>query len=125
VTNNALSDAAWRRLIHYCRRAADGPPEYVHRADAMPQRGGINVRYTNRQLRGIIWADTEVRDALLDVDFDELATGIQQRGCHRGLDLLDLASAMRPWSRTARQRPLEAPAGHPTSFYHQPILPAV
>ena len=96
-----LNDAAWRRLAHYCRRAADGPAEYVHRPDAMPLRGGREVRYVNKRLRAIVWADQEVRDALLDAEFEQLAAGLERRGCRRVLDLLDLMCAM---SLEAEQR---------------------
>ena len=60
----------------------------------MPLRGGREVPYVNKRLRAIVWADQEVRDALLDAEFAQLAAGLEERGCHRMLDLLDLVSAM-------------------------------
>ena len=113
----ALSDAAWRRLAHYCKRAADGPSEYVDRQNTMPLGDGMRVRYTNARLRGIVWSDEEVRNALLDTDVGQLAAELEQRGCHRGLDLLDLASAM---SLEAERRTRSTPEPPPPPRWTPP-----
>jgi hypothetical protein len=66
------------------------PPEFVYRADAMPMAGGQTVKYINKQMRALIWADEEVRTVLLEDDnFDELAKTIGDP-----FNLLDLMTAM-------------------------------
>ena len=94
-----LSEAGLRRLVHYCRRAAIEPPEYVHRPDVMPLSGGRNVRYLPQHLRQIIWHDTEVRDAVLTTNFDDLANQIPREN---PFGLLDIFSAVSLEARQAR-----------------------
>jgi hypothetical protein len=83
-----LSDDAQRRLIHYCRRAATSPPEYISQDYGCHQR---NVRYVDRHLRELVWNDTEVREALLHAGFDAV---LAQMPAGQALSLLDLCTAM-------------------------------
>jgi hypothetical protein len=86
-----LSDAAARRLVLYCERSAGAPRESVERRYGRGTRG---VPYTNRQLRQLVWADREVREALLQ-EFGALAELLRRRGHDRRFgDLLDLMTAM-------------------------------
>jgi hypothetical protein len=93
-----LSDAAERRLVHYCRRAPLTPPDFVEmRGEGV--MNGRHVRYVGPELRRVVWSDVEVRDALLQpgagsVD-GPLADVLRRRGAeNQGLNLLDLATAM-------------------------------
>jgi hypothetical protein len=47
----------------------------------------------NRQLRELVWADKEVRTALLEDDFDSLAALVNRDGAS-ALALLDLVSGV-------------------------------
>jgi hypothetical protein len=96
-----LSDAAARRLALYCDRAAAGPAEFVERKFPGGTRA---VRYVPKQLRSIVWADTEVRNALLNAEHPAQLTSDGH-----GLNVLDLMSAM---SLESELR--EAPAQHPS-----------
>jgi hypothetical protein len=88
-----LSDAALRRLVHYCRRVEQTPSEFV-------DVDGRNVRYVGGELRRLVWRDVEVRDALLAAGDDcgprgALAGALEAVGAVGfGLNLLDLVTAM-------------------------------
>jgi hypothetical protein len=87
-----LSEAAQRRLVQYCRRAAVTERDLVLRNVMRSRR---HVPYVNEQLRRIVWADEEVRDALLvDENAEGLAAVLERHRCPRRLDLLDLMCAM-------------------------------
>jgi hypothetical protein len=86
-----LSPTAERRLLHYCRRAVFSPRESVERPYGLGKRR--LVRYLNRQLRELVWADKEVRDELLEENFDSLAALVNRDGAS-ALALLDLVSGV-------------------------------
>jgi len=94
-----LSNAALRRLVAYCRRAPRTPPEFVEvRGEGV--LNGRAIRYIGPELRRVVWADVEVRDALLRAGddraaWDALLEELAVRGARsHGLDLLDLVTAM-------------------------------
>jgi hypothetical protein len=87
-----LSDAAARRLVHYCRRVPLTEPEFV-------DEHGRQLRYVGGALREVVWRDVEVRDALLAAEdrgvWAALLEDLWRVGMgDQGLSLLDLASAM-------------------------------
>jgi len=51
------------------------------------------MRYVNRQLRELVWADEEVRQALLE-DFESLAALVDCHDKRFGLALLDIAAGV-------------------------------
>ena len=86
-----LSDAGWRRLVHYCRRERLTARELV-------EDRGRSVSYVGSRLRRLVWADTEVRDVLLVAAddravWDELVSLLAARGAS-GFSLLDLVTAV-------------------------------
>jgi hypothetical protein len=86
-----LSDAAVRRLALYCRRGRIADREVVEER--------VSVPYPGRRLRELVWADPEVRDALLAVDdrsaWDELVEQVVAHGLgDLAFDVLDLATSM-------------------------------
>jgi hypothetical protein len=93
-----LSDAAVRRLVHYCRRAPLTPPDFVE----MPGEGVMNgrhVRYVGAEMRRGVWRDVEVRDALLAAEdravWGALFEDLRRVGAgNQVLNLLDLVAAM-------------------------------
>jgi hypothetical protein len=93
-----LSDAAIRRLVHYCRRAPLTAPDFVEmRGEGVMD--GRSVRYVGAELRRVVWRDVEVREVLLAAAeravWDTLLEELAERGARsHGLDLLDLVSAM-------------------------------
>lgn len=93
------SEPATRRLALYCKRAARGPYDFVERRYGTERQSVRRVKYVNRELREIVWRDTEVRDLLLQDDaFTALTHGLRH---HHG-DVLDLMCAM---SLEAERRP--------------------
>jgi hypothetical protein len=93
-----LSDAAVRRLVHYCRRAASTSPDFVEmRGEGVMD--GRHVRYVGADLRRVVWRDVEVRDALLAAEeravWEAPLEVLAARGARsQGLSLLDLVTAM-------------------------------
>jgi hypothetical protein len=82
-----MTDAAKRRLVVYCRRAGHGPFDYI--ADGSWKNHAI--RHINADLRSLVWRDTEVRDALLSMDFDDVAKHVPDK---QKLNLLDLMTGV-------------------------------
>jgi len=94
MTRLPLSDRAQWRLLHYCRRAAAAPPDHVFRPNVMGVRGR-HVRHVNAELRQLVWADVEVRDALLeDGRYGELVAVLERHRCPHALGLLDLMAGV-------------------------------
>jgi hypothetical protein len=86
-----LSEAAQRRLVMYCRRAAVAPTEWVHRDVC----GGRTVPYSDPALRALVWNDVEVRTALRSDDCTPggvLGGVLRRHRCPHGLSLLQLRS---------------------------------
>jgi hypothetical protein len=88
-----------RRLELYCRQAAVMPSDWVDRPyrDLWGrERIRHRVRYVNRELRGLVWSDAEVRGVLLAAGkgtaaFDALVSAVAGAN---PFDLLDLVTAM-------------------------------
>ena len=96
-----MTDAAKRRLILYCRRAGAGPFDYI--ADGTGNNHAI--RYINHDLRSLVWQDHEIRDALLNMDFDDVAKHVPDA---LKLNLLDLATGVHLEARTRLARGSQA-----------------
>ena len=90
-----LSEAAELRLLAYVRRAPHAGVEYVWRPCARPMRGGTRVRYLAADFRRLVWADEELRCALLqDGGVYALAAILERHRCRPFHDLLDVVSAV-------------------------------
>jgi hypothetical protein len=89
-----LSDRALWRLVLYCRRVPQVAPEFVE------MYGGRHVRHVGGELRRLVRADVEVRQALLDAGdyrdgFNTLAEALEAAGAVGfGLNLLDLVTGI-------------------------------
>jgi hypothetical protein len=93
----AVNEAATRRLRAYCARAV------YSRSEVADNGLGRDVRVVNKDLRTIIWRDSEVRSVLLKAGDDRNAWDalLGQVDDELGLPLLDLVSAMSLEARTA------------------------
>jgi len=89
-----LSERAGLRLVAYCRRMEHGVrQDWVWRPELQGGRGR-SVPYSERRFRSIVWADAEVRDALLNGDHRELVSIPERYAVAGALGVLQLMCDM-------------------------------